>query len=301
VRDMVRKGKDFEKLISIIEKGLANTDIKIKSPDYLKDNITGKDREVDLTLRKKIDNEEIIIIFECRDRKITSDVIWIEQLVTKVRDLNAFKVIAVSSSGFTDGAKKKAEYYDIELRTTEEITNEQLMNWIIPSGLFVIKQNHNIINCTIVIKDPSLIKEPIHFHPDLKVFIHPQGGIFSANDLYNKIPNIDKYIPDEEKTKEKMEVELKLDLRKNNFSIINNSKLVAIEGVILKVIIWDEKKYFSVKKMGIYSDNEKRIAGFSEFPIEIEGKQFKLITHTYKNEKSQTIKSTLVPNNKMNK
>jgi len=299
---MVRKGKDFEKLISVLERGLANSDVKIKSPDYLKDNITGRDREVDLTLRKKIDNEEIIIIFECRDRNITSDVIWIEQLVTKVRDLNAFKVIAVSSSGFTEGAKIKAEYYNIELRSTEEITNEQLMNWIIPSGLYTIVQHHNIVNCVLLTDEPSLFKDQMKFHPDLKIFHHHRGGIFSANDLFNKIPDRNKHLPPiDEKSTEKKEIELKLDLRNNGFSVMYNSKLLKIDGVILKVLIWNETKLNPVTKMGIYSNNEKRIAGFSKFQIQIEEKEFELITHTYKNEKSQTIKSTLVPKKKEKK
>lgn len=300
---MVRKGRAFEKLISLLEKGLNSDEVLINSPDFLIDKITGENREVDISVRKKIEGKEIIIIFECRDRKSTSDVIWIEQLATKVHDLGVFKIIAVSSSKFSNGAKKKARYYNIELRKIDEITNDQLQGWLIPSGVFITVQHHNIIECTILTDNPTQFKEEMQFDTTKKLFIHHAGNKFSPNDLFNLIPNKNKYLPSISlDSKEKKRIELKFDLRSNGISIQNSSQLMKIDGVILTVDIWNETEFISTTKMGTYSNEENRVAGFSECPIKINDSTFKLLSRTYKNkDNSQRIDLNLIATSNINK
>ncbi len=126
---MAREGKDLELLIEMIEKVMLPEGAIITSPDYIQDKITGEKREVDISIRHKVGSVDILILIECRDRAAAQDVTWIEQVVTKTKDLKANKVIAVSSSRFTKGALTKADHNGIETRTLDEITVDVIKRW----------------------------------------------------------------------------------------------------------------------------------------------------------------------------
>ena len=42
---MARKGRDLERLISILEGGLASSNVLIESPDYIDDHVTNEKRK----------------------------------------------------------------------------------------------------------------------------------------------------------------------------------------------------------------------------------------------------------------
>src|SRR5579862_2746609 len=87
------KWREFERMVARIEAFLCREDIKVTSPDHLVDVVTGASREVDASLRYRIGSSYGIITIECRDRNGVEDVQWIEQLVTKQRDIKADKCI----------------------------------------------------------------------------------------------------------------------------------------------------------------------------------------------------------------
>ncbi len=133
---MSRKGRSFEELIKELEE-LDTMGLQITSPDFIKDNITGDLREVDISIRGKIGSYDILIVIECRDRKSKQGIEWIEQISEKTKDIGANKVIAVSSSGFTKNAIIKAKSKNIELNTFEEIDPENVIK------LFEIQGTHS--------------------------------------------------------------------------------------------------------------------------------------------------------------
>jgi hypothetical protein len=63
--------------------------------------ITGRKREVDVSIRSRAGTPSIFITIECRKRHPKQDVTWIEQLAAKWDAIGAACTIAVSSSGFT--------------------------------------------------------------------------------------------------------------------------------------------------------------------------------------------------------
>lgn len=93
---------------------------KIPDPDN-----TSQPRQIDFTIR----NPNSFIIGECRFRNAREDVQWIEELIGRKLSLKADGVIAVSSSGFTQGAKLKATAHGIALRKFSEITEKELESW----------------------------------------------------------------------------------------------------------------------------------------------------------------------------
>lgn len=71
---MARKGRQLEKLIELLEGIIAGTGIEIKSPDHIMGVKTKTLREVDVALRSKVGSTDILVVFECRDRKSIQDI-----------------------------------------------------------------------------------------------------------------------------------------------------------------------------------------------------------------------------------
>jgi len=145
---MPRKGKDFELLIKKLENIPLPVGAIIKSPDYIEDEVTGSKREIDISIKYTDNDCTYMTIIECRDRCSTEDVTWIEQLITKARDMGADKIIAVSSAGFSQNAIKKASHYRIELKTYRKILQEDV-DWFTSSHIMVYDRKH-IILCSVI-------------------------------------------------------------------------------------------------------------------------------------------------------
>ena len=127
---MTAQWREFEKLIARIEQAMAPLDAAVRSPDRIPDKVTGELREVDASIRYKVGTCPILITIECRDRSSIEDVRWIEQLAEKKRSIGASMTLAVSSSGFSDPAMKKASAVDIEIRTLSDMAAEDFRQWL---------------------------------------------------------------------------------------------------------------------------------------------------------------------------
>lgn len=121
-----RKGREFEELVARLEKILAPSGAKITSPDYIRDLVTGRQREVDVSIRFNENEVDRLVTVECRDRVKTEDATWIEQLATKRNDIGAWKTYAVSSARFSEPAIAKAKHYGIEIRLFSEIKEAEI-------------------------------------------------------------------------------------------------------------------------------------------------------------------------------
>lgn len=125
---MAKDWREFEKLVARIEAAIGPAGAAVTSPDHIRDSITGELREVDACIRAQIDTLPIRVL-ECRNRVNVEDVMWIEQLVTKGRDLGV-PITAVSSRGFSEPAIVKANHYGIETRVISEMTQDTMVNWV---------------------------------------------------------------------------------------------------------------------------------------------------------------------------
>jgi hypothetical protein len=141
---MPTNGKSLELLVEVLEK-MDMVGAEIKTRDKIYDKVAKELREVDVSVRFQKGSHDFLIVFECRDRTRKNGPDWIEQIVQKTRDLGANKVIAVSSSGFTEGAIEKAKHYDIVIRTIEEISVNDIFDWFQPKSLPIIVNNFNIL------------------------------------------------------------------------------------------------------------------------------------------------------------
>lgn len=126
--------RQFEQLVARIEKAAAPRAAIVKSPDRIRDLITGQMREVDASIRYKVGTADILITVECRKRNRKADDTWLEQLATKRMKLGAAKTIAVSATGFSKSTIATARNHGIELRTLSEVSASDIDGWFLPPG-----------------------------------------------------------------------------------------------------------------------------------------------------------------------
>lgn len=82
-------------------------------------------RQIDVTIRR----EGKLTLVECRIHRKKQNVQWIEELVGRRTSLRADAIIAVSASGFTEGAIKKAKAFGIILRDLVTLSKEEIFSW----------------------------------------------------------------------------------------------------------------------------------------------------------------------------
>lgn len=122
--------RQFEILVFRIEASLLPVGAEVKSPDRIRDKVTGQLREVDASIRYQVGTTPILITLECRERASVQDDTWIEQLASKKHKIGASVTVAVSSEGFSAPAQKSAEHNGIEIRTLTDVSHTDAAQWI---------------------------------------------------------------------------------------------------------------------------------------------------------------------------
>jgi Restriction endonuclease len=117
---MPKRTNDFQRLMHYIYSQLAPKDVCVTESASLKERSNNVEREVDILLEQNIFGMAMRIAIECRGRSRKDDIEWIDSLIGKFQNLDVHKVIAVSKSGFSKGAIKKAADSNIETRTLKQ-------------------------------------------------------------------------------------------------------------------------------------------------------------------------------------
>lgn len=118
--------KQLEQWVEKVHRLLEVDGAKVKWNQFIRDpDNPAKKRQVDVT----IEANGVITHVECRAHKTPQDVKWIEELMGRRQSLCAQGMIAVSTSGFTEGARRKARRYGILLRTMSELSDKEVQSW----------------------------------------------------------------------------------------------------------------------------------------------------------------------------
>lgn len=147
--------RQFEALVARIEQAASAHGAVVKSPDRIRDQTTGRLREVDASIRQKVGTAVILVTIECRKRGRAADDTWIEQLATKRQKIGAAKTIAVSATGFTDSAIKTAAQFGIEVRTLSEVNAGELDSWFLQNGAVHVCRIIENIRCGMVLYEDT--------------------------------------------------------------------------------------------------------------------------------------------------
>jgi hypothetical protein len=122
---MPKRSNEFQKLVLLIERQLADTGTRIEESAMISD-IDGTRREVDILLRVPVGQREILIGIECREHKRRADVPWIDYIKGRFEFLGVDRRVAVARSGFSKAALAKAKILNIETLTFERASK---LNW----------------------------------------------------------------------------------------------------------------------------------------------------------------------------
>lgn len=187
----VKEATEFEQLVAHIEEAL-DKDAKVEHNVKIRDKVTGHLRQVDVVIRTGKGHREFLTIIECRrhGRKVYTP--FVEQVITKQKDLGANKAIIVSSSGFSDPARKKAKYYGIDCLTIQE-AHDTDWHAFIPTDVFIhylLRWSVSSIAFQTDVAAAATLPRPT-INCDAKLFTRPGEEPKSLHELVQ--PTVDLY------------------------------------------------------------------------------------------------------------
>ena len=160
---MPKRTNEFQELVTRIVKQLTASGATVSESVLLPERREGRDlREVDTLLHVDTRLFRLTVAIESRDHNRKQSIQWIDELVGKYRQLDVDKVIAVSSSGFTKPAMRKAADCGILLFSLEEALSN---DW--PSSFIEV----------------GLVGLVLNLHPTLEVEMHFKNISLQANFL----------------------------------------------------------------------------------------------------------------------
>jgi hypothetical protein len=120
---MRNSGRQLEQLIKDIEQHLLPERFNVELNDrvFTEDGI--QIAEFDIVITGRLGSSSVKWLIECRDRPSDGPApgAWIEQLLGRKLRFNFDQVIAVSTTGFAEGAKEFADKAGIILRTVRKV------------------------------------------------------------------------------------------------------------------------------------------------------------------------------------
>lgn len=144
---MNKDGKWLEALVEYIEKAFEKPGVSITKGirQYDEDGI--QEAEFDVL----VESGNFKWLIECRDRKSqgAAPAAWIEQLVGRRFRFDLNKVTAVSTTGFSDSARKFAKKASIELREVKSLTQEEFSDWLKITHLTNTIRERTLLNAMI--------------------------------------------------------------------------------------------------------------------------------------------------------
>ncbi len=182
-------GKSLEQLIYSLERALGHDDnVSVESPKRVPDKITGKKREHDVLITIKQGHHQVQVAIECRDRSRPITVNQIEGFWKKCQDTGIDKGVLVSTMGFYNTARKKADFLDIRCLDVEEVDS---FDWMLAPGV------HSIIK--------KLLHHEWTFYPELDGIAEKgnmeisdnHGNILSPESMTsNALTQLNKLLPE---------------------------------------------------------------------------------------------------------
>ncbi len=102
-----KKWQQFEDLATDIQRELS-PEATVTAQDKIRGKKSGAIRKVDISIRQRVGQYDILVIIDCKDYKGPVDVADVEGFIGMVRDVGANKGALVAANGFTKAAKTLA-------------------------------------------------------------------------------------------------------------------------------------------------------------------------------------------------
>lgn len=110
---MPQRSTLIQRVVFQIQRQLA-ADARVEESAFLVDRASGARREVDVVVRRRLADHEVVVAVECRDHRRKATVEWVEQMAMKHSGLPTSKPVLVSRSGFSRQAAEKARHLGVD-------------------------------------------------------------------------------------------------------------------------------------------------------------------------------------------
>lgn len=165
----MKKGKEFEILVESIYRQLDNNSI-ITRNDKIQGYNSGLMREIDLSIRNRVGNHEILVIIQAKDYlKTKVDVNTLGEFKAVIDDVRASKGVLVTKKGFTKGAIIYARNLNIDILIAHDSENKTMLK---------------------TFPFPHSVKHVSRKNCDINIELDVEDEIYDSKDLERKIANI---------------------------------------------------------------------------------------------------------------
>lgn len=119
----------FEKLVADIQRELA-PNATVTHNDHIKGHDSGTDRQIDISVKQKIGQYDMLIAIDCKDYKVPVDIRDVEEFAGLIKDIRANKGAIVSAKGFTESAKRIGEKAGLSLYRLIDTYNHDWQTYV---------------------------------------------------------------------------------------------------------------------------------------------------------------------------
>lgn len=136
---MPKRTNAFQRLVTLLTATLAGR-AQVTESAMLTDRVSGELREVDVLVVAIAGGYSVQLGVEVISWARPADTPWVEKMRAKHENLQTDKLILVSEKGFYEPARRKADFYGIEVLTLEEATEADwpLIAALETSGVFEV-------------------------------------------------------------------------------------------------------------------------------------------------------------------
>jgi len=182
----VKASEAFEKQIHRVYELLESSEAEVTWNARIPDPHNSRQpRQIDIAIRR---NGKLIFV-ECRHHKRRQGVTWIEELMGRRESLGAHATIAVSSSGFTKGALRKAKAFEILTRDLRSLTDIEVTNWGRPITLTIYFYQYSDLDVSLCFNRRSIplvrniSPSELRSHPGLQSLFNASAQYFGSENL----------------------------------------------------------------------------------------------------------------------
>ncbi len=168
---MKNNGKGLEKFVSEIETAFTKEGFEIiqNRRVYSEDGI--QLAELDLEILGAINGKMTHTLIECRDRPSQgkAPASWIQQMAGRRLQFSFDKVIAVSTTGFSEAALSAARTMDVELRELTVSSTPPSIRWLeTPASGSALHYSCNLIQGYVSLREPGFGEHHSHLQTTLR-------------------------------------------------------------------------------------------------------------------------------------
>jgi hypothetical protein len=124
-----KKWKKFEEVVADIQRELS-PEAEVTTNQSLPGKRSNTQRQIDICIKQKVGQYDILIIVDCKDYKHPLDVREVESFLGMVEDVGANKGALISVKGFSKSAKTRAKEAGVNLYTLVDAKNEEWKSFV---------------------------------------------------------------------------------------------------------------------------------------------------------------------------